>query len=154
LGIHKVIFSGSAKKDGDLGKNAVPGGIVTDQGTDHHHGDKVGHIGDSLDGPFEGHIVYFIEEQGQDDGGGKTEKNVKEADGKGIPDEPEKVRILEKADKMLHPHPGTPGHAKIRPELLKGNQETVYRFIGKKSEINQHRQDKKVFVFIQREIFG
>jgi hypothetical protein len=98
--------------------------------------------------------VYFVEEQGQDDGGGETEENVEEADGKGIPDKPEKVGILEKTDKMLHPHPGAPGHAKIRPELLKGDQEAVYRLIGKENKINQYRQDKEVLVLIPGKILG
>jgi hypothetical protein len=65
--------------------------------------------------------VYFVEEQGQDYGGGKAEENIEDANGKGVPDKPEKVRILKKVDKMLHPHPGASGHTQVRPKVLKGD---------------------------------
>jgi hypothetical protein len=131
-----------------LGKDAFPGGIVAYQGTDHHHRDKVGHIGNGLNGALERRVVYFVEEQGKDDRGGETEKDVEGTDRKGIPDKPEKIRVFKKAGKVFHPHPGASGHAQIRPEILKGNQEAVYRFVGKDNKIDQYRQDKEVLVFI------
>jgi hypothetical protein len=73
----------------------------------------------------------LIEDDRQNDGSGETEDYVEEANGKGIPDQPEKIRIIEKSAEVPEADPLAAAYAEIGPEILESDYKAVHGFIAK-----------------------
>jgi hypothetical protein len=136
-----------------LGKKAVRRRIIPYQGTDYNNGNKIGHIRNGLDSPFERDVLYFVEEYGQYDWGGKPENNGKKAYGKCVPQQPEEIRVVEKGLKVPETHPLAAHYAEVHPVILKGDNQAVHGLVTKKNEIRQDGQNEQILVLVPAEIF-
>jgi hypothetical protein len=104
----------------------------------------MGQIGYGLYRSFESLTPYLIEEQGKNNRRGKTKEQVIKTDEKGVPQKPDEVGAVEKADKVFKPHPFAVRESPTRGKILKSDKGPIYGFVTEKGVKYHHRQHQKI----------
>ena len=104
----------------------------------------MGHIGDGLHHALEFLIAHFIEQQRENNGGGKAEKDGGKADGQRVAQQTAEIIGGEKILEMLKAHPLAAQNAPAGGEIFKGDNNTVHGLIAKNNENHQRRNHQQV----------
>jgi hypothetical protein len=83
--------------------------------------------------------LQLVEEQGENDGNGKADKKAVKIDTQGIPENPAKIKRVEKTKKMLHPHKTAAKETTGRHVIPKGYLDTVHGGVTK-HDIPKYRE--------------
>jgi hypothetical protein len=131
----------ASKKLDNIVKKTGGHGKIRDHPGNNDNRNKVGQIGDGLGEAFVSVMPHLVEQEGQNNGSGKTKQEIIKTDKKGIPQKAKKIGGIKKPDKMFQAYPGTSGEAPARREVLEGNQGPIHGLITEKGKKKNYRQD-------------
>ena len=122
----------------DRAKNHV------DHGHKNHHGDEVGHIGDSLGELLEPLVGNGIDHKSEDDRDGETDNDLIKRDGQGISQNLLEVVAGEELLKPLQAHPLRSSDTVSGPILTEGNLCTIHRPEVENSNVDNWNQNQQM----------
>ncbi|MNC58598.1 hypothetical protein D3C75_1083360 [compost metagenome] len=99
-------------------------------------------------------MTDLVNQQGQNDRGGKFKNQRIQADGNGVGENPPKVIAVEKIGEMPETHPVAAHDSFHGGVILKGDQRPVHGGIVEHQVIGHHRDHHDVQIFVQGKIAG
>ena len=145
LGLAHQLHRGAAQRAHD---GAEPAAVYREHAAhhanQHHHGNKVGHVGGRLRDAAEALAGHIVHDQRQQDGEGEACGQVIQAQQQGVAHDYGKLIGLEEEIEPLHAHPFAARDAVGKAEIAEGNLHAVHGPVIKKCKEHQRRQNHDV----------